>query len=68
MSAGAAGVPEQQFVACGGEQKGAFALWNGSQAVLGPHIGDLTGAASCERWVRAIEIHGRALRHLDGFG
>jgi len=49
------GVPEKQFVACGGEQKGAFALWNGSQAVLGPHIGDLTGAASCERWAEQLK-------------
>lgn len=38
------------IIALGGEQKAALALWNGSQAVLGPHIGDLTSVAACERW------------------
>jgi hydrogenase maturation protein HypF len=46
---------EKQFVACGGEQKGAFALWNGSQAVLGPHLGDMDSAATCERWAEQLE-------------
>jgi hydrogenase maturation protein HypF len=43
------------LVALGGEQKSAIALWNGSQAVLGPHVGDLTDAAICERWVEQLE-------------
>jgi len=38
------------IIALGGEQKAAIALWNGSQAVLGPHIGDLASVAACERW------------------
>jgi hydrogenase maturation protein HypF len=43
------------IVALGGEQKASVALWNGSQVVLGPHVGDLTGAAACERWVAQLE-------------
>jgi hydrogenase maturation protein HypF len=43
------------MVALGGDQKGAIALGNGSQAVLGPHVGDLSGAAACERWVEQLE-------------
>jgi len=43
------------IVALGGEQKASVALWNGSQAALGPHVGDLTGAATCERWVEQLE-------------
>lgn len=43
------------IVALGGEQHSAFALWNGSQAVLGPHIGDLHSAAACERWIKCLE-------------
>lgn len=50
-----AGNIETPVVAFGGEQKSAIALWNGSQAVLGPHVGDLTGAATCERWVEQLE-------------
>lgn len=50
-----AGNIDVQFVAFGGEQKSAIALWNGSQAVLCPHVGDLTGAAICERWVEQLE-------------
>lgn len=45
------GIP---LVALGGEQKAAVALSNGSQAVLGPHIGDLTNAAACDRWVEQL--------------
>lgn len=43
------------IIALGGEQHSAFALWNGSQAVLGPHIGDLHSAGTCERWVHCVE-------------
>jgi len=46
---------EVPIVALGGEQKASVALWNGSQAVLGPHVGDLTGAAVCERWVEQLD-------------
>jgi len=67
------------IVALGGEQKASVALWNGSQAVLGPHVGDLTGAATCERWVEQLEslttLYGTSLaaaevvrdRHPDYF-
>lgn len=33
--------PSGPVLATGGHQKVAMALWNGTQAVLGPHIGDL---------------------------
>jgi hydrogenase maturation protein HypF len=34
------------LLATGGHQKVAVALWSGSQAVLGPHIGDMDGATT----------------------
>lgn len=40
----------EPLIALGGELKTAIALYNGKQAVLGPHVGDLTNAAVCERW------------------
>lgn len=43
------------IIALGGEQKSSIALWNSSQAVLSPHIGDLTDAVTCERWVEQVE-------------
>lgn len=38
------------IIALGGEQKSAIALSNGVQAILGPHIGELTQHATCTRW------------------
>lgn len=49
------GLLDGPIVAFGGEQKAAVALGNGSQAVLGPHVGDLTGAGACERWVEQLD-------------
>lgn len=49
-----AGLTREPAVALGGEQKAAIALFNGSQAVLGPHIGDLTNVAACERWIEQL--------------
>jgi hydrogenase maturation protein HypF len=46
---------EGPVVALGGEQKTAIAIWNGAQAVLGPHVGDLTNAAACRRWDEQLE-------------
>jgi hydrogenase maturation protein HypF len=37
-------------LAVGGHQKGAIALFNGAQAVLGPHIGDLDSLPARERF------------------
>ncbi len=41
---------EIPLTALGGHQKAAFALNNGRQSILGPHIGDLNSLASCERY------------------
>ena len=41
---------ETQILAVGGQQNNAIAIWNGCQAVLGPHGGDLDNLATCERW------------------
>lgn len=38
------------ILALGGQQNNAVAVWNGYQAVLGPHVGDLDEIATCERW------------------
>jgi hydrogenase maturation protein HypF len=38
------------IVAVGSQQNNAIALWNGSQAALGPHVGDLDELQTCERW------------------
>jgi hydrogenase maturation protein HypF len=48
-------VNRTSLIALGGEQKSAVALANGAQAVLGPHIGDLTSASVCERWEEQME-------------
>jgi hydrogenase maturation protein HypF len=42
------------LVAVGGEQKSAIALWNGSQAILGPHVGDVNDAATFDRWTEQL--------------
>tara|TARA_R110002111_G_scaffold2705_5_gene18028 strand:- start:13722 stop:16019 length:2298 start_codon:yes stop_codon:yes gene_type:complete len=55
-------------IALGGHQKAAFALNNGRQSILGPHIGDLNGLASCERYQEQLEslqqLYGVAQRNL----
>ncbi len=48
--------------AAGGDQKSAFALANGEQAVLGPHIGDLNSLAARERFADQA----RSLRDFYG--
>jgi hydrogenase maturation protein HypF len=42
-------------LATGGHLKNAFALHNGEQAVLGPHIGDLDGEMTRQRFVQQVE-------------
>lgn len=42
------------LVATGGHQKSSIALWNGAQAVLGPHLGDLESQASRDRYVQQV--------------
>ena len=49
-----AGEPVPAIVALGGHQKAAFASFNGDQAVLGPHIGDLDGEASRRRYLEQL--------------
>lgn len=41
-------------LALGGHQKSAVALWNGRQAVLGPHLGDLETAAARLRFAQHL--------------
>lgn len=43
------------LVALGAQQKNAIAIWNGSQTVLGPHIGDLNDIGICTRWTEQLE-------------
>jgi hydrogenase maturation protein HypF len=42
------------LLAVGGHQKAAFALNNGEQSVLGPHIGDLDSVAERHRWEQQV--------------
>ncbi|MCH9653690.1 MAG: carbamoyltransferase HypF [Planctomycetes bacterium] len=49
-------------IASGGHQKAAFALGNGRQTVLGPHIGDLDSLATCERYQEQLQ----SLKQLYG--
>jgi hydrogenase maturation protein HypF len=46
---------ERHFVALGGEQKSALAIYNGHQAALCPHIGDLGSVGSRERFVSQLD-------------
>ncbi|TVQ02799.1 MAG: carbamoyltransferase HypF [Planctomycetaceae bacterium] len=45
----------RQVVAMGGHQKAAIALFDGSQAVLGPHVGDLEDESTRERYLQSLE-------------
>jgi hydrogenase maturation protein HypF len=42
---------DRHILALGGQQKAAVAVANGAQAVLGPHVGDLDGLNTRERFV-----------------
>jgi hydrogenase maturation protein HypF len=42
-------------LAVGAHQKVAVALWTGTQAVLGPHLGDMSGAAARAAFVQSVE-------------
>ena len=46
---------DESLMATGGQQKSAFALCNGQQAILGPHIGELDHVAACERYLGQLE-------------
>lgn len=43
-------------LAVGGHQKAAFALANGGQAVLSPHLGDLDGTETRERFLQQASL------------
>ena len=49
------GPSDEPIIAVGGQQKVSLALNNGSQAVLGPHIGDMNTIAARERLVNQSE-------------
>jgi len=51
------------LLATGGQQKTAFALHNGYQSLLGPHMGDLENLSACERYQEQLA----ALERLYGF-
>lgn len=51
------------IVALGGQLKSAVGWWNGAQAVLGPHLGELDVLAVRERF----EQHLHAMQHLYRF-
>lgn len=46
--------PPLHAVAVGGHQKSAVALANGGQAVLGPHVGDLDGVRTRQRFAAHV--------------
>lgn len=46
--------PPHGVAAVGGHQKNAIALWTGSQAILGPHVGDLDSLAARTAWQEHI--------------
>jgi hydrogenase maturation protein HypF len=50
------------ILAVGGQQNNAVAIWNGHQAVLGPHLGNLDEVKTCQRW----HTHIRDLTNLLG--
>ena len=49
-------------IACGGHQKSAVAMANGSQIILGPHVGDLESIATRDRWCEQLA----ALQSMQG--
>ena len=56
--------PPGSALAVGGQQKSALALISGSQAVLGPHIGDLDSVASRDRFASHVDSI-KQLYHCD---
>ncbi len=53
LRAGASVEPEP-ILALGGQMKAAVAVFNGQQAVLGPHVGELDEVASRDRWIAHV--------------
>lgn len=51
-----------RMLATGGQQKAAFAVSNGSVAVLGAHVGDLQSLANRDRYEQEQEQLGRLLK------
>ncbi len=60
--------PAGGVLALGGHQKNAVALWTGTQAILGPHLGDLDGVRTRSAWQRRLgelaELFGSPIRML----
>ncbi len=60
--------PAGGVLALGSHQKNAVALWTGTQAILGPHLGDLDSARTRSAWQRHLgelsELYGSPVRTL----
>lgn len=54
---------DEPLIATGGQQKTAFAICNGQQSVLGPHMGELENLPACERYLEQLQ----SLQSLYGF-
>lgn len=51
------GIPTQHSIlAVGGDQKVAIALSNGRQTILGPHIGEMSGLVSRQRFIEQVTV------------
>ncbi len=65
-------VSERPLIALGGHMKNAIALSNGSQAVLGPHVGDLDSLSNCSRWnehlIAMASLYGVSVTDADLVG
>ena len=53
------------IVACGGHQKGSFAVATGHQVLLGPHVGDLDTVTVQDRWDESVRLTRELLEPAD---
>lgn len=61
-------IDKGHLFAVGGHQKSAFAMSNGSQSILGPHIGDLDSLETREHYVHQTNVMNDLYRlHPEGW-